>query len=64
MWNGSSDVTSEINLMNEGVNHKTKGSQIKFSECIWLGAPGINLDADTFPPRPHTRMKKNGLDMS
>jgi hypothetical protein len=30
-----------------GGNRKTKESQIKFSECIWLGAPGINLDADT-----------------
>lgn len=35
-------------MRNERVNHKIKESQIKFSERIWLGAPGINLEADTF----------------
>jgi len=34
-------------MRNERVNHKIKESQIKFSERIWLGAPGINLEADT-----------------
>jgi len=34
-------------MRNERVNHKIKESQIKFSERIWLGARGINLEADT-----------------
>lgn len=46
-WNESTEATPERNLMTEGANHETKGSEIKFSECTWLGAPGINLDADT-----------------
>jgi hypothetical protein len=46
-WNENTEVTKERNLMTEGANHETKGSEIKFSECIRLSAPGINLDADT-----------------
>jgi hypothetical protein len=45
--------------MNEGVNHETKGSEIKFSECIGLGALGINLEADTsFSATSHQNEEK------
>jgi hypothetical protein len=57
--NESTEVTPERNLMTEGANHETKGSEIKFSECIWLGAPGINLDADTsFSTTSHQNEEK------
>jgi hypothetical protein len=45
--------------MNEGANHETKGSEIKFSECIGLGALGINLEADTsFSATSHQNEEK------
>jgi hypothetical protein len=45
--------------MNGGANHETKGSEIKFSECIGLGALGINLEADTsFSATSHQNEEK------
>lgn len=58
-WKESREVMPERNLTSEGANHETKGSEIKFSECIWLGAPGINLDADTsFSTTSHQNEEK------